>query len=368
MGLDGLVVLVVDRTDVKVGFQCFENSLYPPDDIIIFTYLLFVAALEAGLDDVFALTVAAECRLLRVARPGHARGRVLVVTCEADVVVALHGRATLLQPAQPFVDAVTPLGTAFAPDAFHDGTQTVLKTARSLVAHAPLLEGLGMTVYQQQRVVDILYFGKPDFNGLVPDVLDGHRTLAHDPVGCDGSATADSDVVVAVLTEPSEVRLNGDAGVHDDYFLFPVRGWRGQQRHDVPHCGAIGRVAGKDLRAHKEAVLVDHSTKNDDGTVRPLLLAAAKLAELRPSGRLHVSVGEVEQVHQVVKAEHVADAFVEIVLHAVVERTKVECTLVKLVLGDGFRGNVKKFAQGGVLAQIADRFVLRTRLMARAAI
>ena len=92
MGFDGLVVLMVDRTDVKVGLQCLKNGLDPSYDVVILPDLLLVASLEAGLDEVFSLVVASERRLLRIAHPGHARGRVLVVVGKTYIVIALHGR------------------------------------------------------------------------------------------------------------------------------------------------------------------------------------------------------------------------------------------------------------------------------------
>ena len=362
MGFDGLVVLMVDRTDVKVGLQCLKNGLDPSYDVVILPDLLLVASLEAGLDEVFSLAVASERRLLRIAHPGHARGRVLVVVGKTYIVIALHGRTALLQPPQALVDAVAPFGAAFGVDAFLDGSQPVLETACGLVVHASLLECLRVTVDQQQRVVDILYLRKPNLDGLAPDILDGHRAVAQDLIAVRRASAADRDVVVAVLAEPFEVRLNGDAGVHDDNLLLPLGGWRVQRPHHVLHRGTIGRVAGKDHRAHKEAVLVDHRPKDYDGAVRALLLAASELAELRQTGRLHVSIGEVEEVHRVVKAEHIADAPVKIVLHAVVEGTEVEGALVEPVLGDALRVDAKELAQSGVLAEVTDRPMLRTRV------
>ena len=42
MGFDGLVVLMVDRTDVKVGLQCLKNGLDPSYDVVILPDLLLV--------------------------------------------------------------------------------------------------------------------------------------------------------------------------------------------------------------------------------------------------------------------------------------------------------------------------------------
>ena len=208
-------------------------------------------------------------------------------------------------------------------------------------------------------------------NGLDPShgvvilpnwLLDGHRAVAPDLIAVRRASTVYRDVVVAVLAEPFEVSLNGDVGVHDDNLLLSLGGWRVQRPHHVLHRGAIGRVAGKDHRAHEESVLVGHRPKNYDGSVRALLLAVSELAVLRQTGRLHVSIGEVEEVHRVVKAELVANTPVKVVLHTVVEGIEVEGALVEPVLGDALRVDAKELAQGGVLAEVTERPMLRTRV------
>lgn len=52
MGFDGLVILMADRTDVKVGLQCFKNGLDSSYDVVILPNLLLATSLEAGLDEV----------------------------------------------------------------------------------------------------------------------------------------------------------------------------------------------------------------------------------------------------------------------------------------------------------------------------
>ena len=58
MALDGIIRMMIDRTDVTVGLPGFKDGLDPSDNVIELPDLLLAIAFETCLDEILALATA----------------------------------------------------------------------------------------------------------------------------------------------------------------------------------------------------------------------------------------------------------------------------------------------------------------------
>ena len=115
-------------------------------------------------------------------------------------------------------------------------------------------------------------------------------------------AAADRDPVVALLSQPHDVLLAGDACVHDHRGLRrrapahrPEPGQRVVQRARLAH------VARQDLATAREACAVERQRERDQRTIVTLLLGAPE------AGKLAVRVAVIVNVGEIVEGDGVGD-------------------------------------------------------------
>ena len=121
--------------------------------------------------------------------------------------------------------------------------------------------------------------------------LDAHRRLG---VEVPGAFPADHQVAVALLTQPLDAVLGGDAAVHHHQ-----GGARGVER--VEHLGQrvmFAHVAGEDLRAAHEAAGIEHQPQGEERTIGAFFLGVSASCLGLPA-RLAFEIG----IGQVVKRD-----------------------------------------------------------------
>lgn len=208
-------------------------------------------------------------------------------------------------------------------------------------------------------------------NGLDPShgvvilpnlLLDGHRAVAPDLIAVRRASTVYRDVVVAVLAEPFEVSLNGDAGVHDDNLLLSSED--GGFNDPIMSCIVVQSAVLPEktiVRTRTPSLLATVPRTTTGLSERFSLLCPNWRSFDRRVDSMQALVRS-KRYTVVVKAELVANTPVKVVLHTVVEGIEIEGALVEPVLGDALRVDAKELAQGGVLAEVTERPMLRTRV------
>ena len=156
---------------------------------------------------------------------------------------------------------------------------------------APLLFGTLLGVAVQTHFVGVGRDRLVQMHGLFRLRLDRHGGFGVElPV----AFATDDQIPVAVLTQPRDTRVGGDAAVHHHQGAG-----RRLERLEHPGQGAVfPDVAGEDLRPAHEAAGVEHQAQGQQRAIAALLLRVPALG-LRLLARLafEVGVGQVVEGH-----------------------------------------------------------------------
>ena len=188
-----------------------------------------------------------------------------LVGIELDVVVLGDAAAFLLEPADALPDLVESfLGAGFgqplgefaecALEAFGEALGDAAFLRRALLGEAVQAHFLGVVGQHLVQMHAVLRRG-----------LDAQRRLG---VEVPGALAAHDQVAVALLTQPVQPLLGGDAAVHHHQ-----GGARGVER--IEHLGErvmLAHIAGEDLGAAHEAAGVEHQPQGEERAVGALVL------------------------------------------------------------------------------------------------
>ena len=220
----------------------------------------------------------------------------------------------------------------------------------------PLLVGPLFGVAVQ---ADLAGVGRDDLvqmHGVVRLRADRHGGLGVElPV----AFTADDQIAVAVVAQPPDGGLGGDAAVHHHQGA-------GRRIECLQHAGqraVFPDVAGEDLRAAHEAAGVEHQAQGQQRTVAALLFRVPALClRLRARLAFEIGVGQVVEGHRRLQVEQSHGPLEQMRLDRLAVLHQRIRGAVELHRADGLEVDAEQLAEAAAFLQPAVRGALRGRL------
>ena len=170
---------------------------------------------------------------------------------------------------------------------------------------------------------------------------------------------ADDQVAVAVVAQPRDAGVGGDAAVHDHEGALG-----GLKRRQHAGQGPLfPDIAGEDLRAAHEAAGVEHQAQGQQRAVAAFLLGVSAL-RLRLPARpaFEIRVGQVVEGHRRLDVEQPHRAVEQVGLDGLAMLHQGVRGAVELHVADGLEVDAEQLAEAAAVLQPAVRFTFRCRM------
>ena len=221
---------------------------------------------------------------------------------------------------------------------------------------APFLLGPLFRVAVQPRLVGVGRDHLVQMHGLFGLRLDGHGGLG---VELPAALAADDQIAVAVLAQPRDAVVGGDAAVHD----HQGAGRRLQRFEHAGQRAVLPDVAGEDLRAAHEAAGVEHQPQGQQRTVAALLLRVPALGLwLRARLAFEVGVGQVVEGDGRLQVEQAHGPLEQVRLDRLAMLHQRVRGAVELHRADGLEVDAEQLPEAATLLQPTVRRALGCRL------